>query len=122
MERDQTIYQKSQKNIYMLPNNVCENRQWERCLTRLRIGHSELTHGHYMSREQPQRVETGEDTPLTIKHIVTEYPPLNNRRLQFFCSTNKTMEQLLNDGDTTYGGTLYKFVTNIDLLTKLNHQ
>ena len=29
------------------------------------------------------------------------------------------MKQLLNDGNTTYGDTLYKFVTNIDLLTKL---
>ena len=29
------------------------------------------------------------------------------------------MNQLLNDGDTAYVGTLYKFVTNIDLLTKL---
>ena len=29
------------------------------------------------------------------------------------------MKQLLNDGDTAYGDTLYKIVTNIDLLTKL---
>jgi len=29
------------------------------------------------------------------------------------------MKQLLNDGDTTYGGTLYIFITNNDLLTKL---
>ena len=104
----------------MLPNTVCKNRQWERCLTKLRIGHSKLTHGHYLSREQPSTCEDcGEDTPLTIKHILTECSSLNNRRRQFFDSTNKTMKQLLNDGDTTYGGTLYKFVTNIYLLTKL---
>ena len=29
------------------------------------------------------------------------------------------MKQLHNDGDTTYGDTLYNFVTNIDLLKKL---
>ena len=44
---------------------------------------------------------------------------LNNRKRQFIGSTNKTMKQLLNDGYTTYGVALYKFVTNIDLLTKL---
>ena len=66
-----------------------------------------------------QYVKTGEDTPLTIKHILTERPLLNNRKRQFFASTNKTMEPLFNDGDTTHGDTLYKFVTNIDLLTKL---
>ena len=29
------------------------------------------------------------------------------------------MKEHLNDEDTAYGGTLYMFVTNIDLLTKL---
>ena len=66
----------------------------------------------------PQYEKTGEDTPVTIKHILTEYPSLNNRRCQFFGSTNKTMKQLLNNGDLAYGDTLYKFVTNADLLTK----
>jgi len=50
---------------------------------------------------------------------LTERPKLNNRRHQLVGSTNETMKQLLNDGDITYGVTLYKFVTNIDLLTKL---
>ena len=67
----------------------------------------------------PQHMKTGEDTPLTKKHILTERPLHKNRKLQLFGSTNKTMKQLLNDGDTAYGGTLYKFVTNIDLQTKL---
>ena len=48
-----------------------------------------------------------------------ERPSLNIRRRQFFGSANKTMKQLLNDGDTAYGGTVQKFVTNIDLLKKL---
>ena len=61
-------------------------RKSERCLTRLTIGLSKLTYGHYMSWE-----ECGENTPLTIKHILTECPSLN-RRLQFFDSNNKTME------------------------------
>ena len=54
----------------------------------------------------PQRMKTGEDTPLTIKNILTERPSLNNRRRQFFGTTNKTMKQLLNDGDTAYGDTI----------------
>ena len=60
-------------------------------------------------RSNPQHVKTGEDTPLTVKLILTKPLSLNNRRLQLFGSTNKTMIQLLNDGDTTYGDTLYKF-------------
>ena len=67
----------------------------------------------------PQHVKSGEDTSLTIKRIQTERSSVNDRRRQFFGSTNKTMKQLLNDGNTTYGDTQCKFVTNIDLLTKL---
>ena len=73
-----------------------------------------------MSRNLPQICEDcGEDTPITIEHILTEYPSLNNNRRQVFGTTSKTMKQLLNDVDTTYGGTLYKFVNYTDLLTKL---
>ena len=73
-----------------------------------------------MSREQaPTCEDSGEDTPLRIKLILKERLSHNNRRRQFFGATNKTMQKLLNNGHTTYIGPLYKFVTNIDLLTKL---
>ena len=44
-------------NIYILPSTMRMNRPWIRCLTRLRIGHSKLKHGHYMSREQAPTCE-----------------------------------------------------------------
>ena len=73
-----------------------------------------------MSREQPPTCEDcGEDTSLTIKHILTEYPSFNNIKRKLFGSINKTMKQLLTDGDTAYDGTLYKFVTSIEIVTKL---
>ena len=37
-------------------------------------------------------------------------PLTYNRRRRFFASTKKTMKQLLNEGDTTYVGTLYNFL------------
>ena len=46
-------------------------------------------------------------------------PSLNNGRRQLSGTTNKTMKQILNESGTTYGDTLYKFVTNIDLVTNL---
>ena len=93
----------------MLPNTVFENRQWDRWQTKFRIGHTKLTHDTILQGNNPQHVKTGEDTPLSIKLLLKERLSLNNRRLQLFGSTNKTMIQLLNDGDTTYGDTLYKF-------------
>ena len=97
--------------MYLLPNIVCKKRQRERCQTRLSIGHSKLTHGHCMSREQaPTCEDCGEDTPLSIKHILTECPSLNIRRRQFFGTISKTMKKLLNDGNKTYGNTLYIYL------------
>ena len=92
-------------HTYMLSNTVSKNRQWDRCQTIIRIGHSKLTHGHFTSRNNPQHMRTGEDTPLTIKRFVMERPSLNNRRRRFLGFTNKTMKKL-NDGDKTYGNTL----------------
>ena len=92
----------------------------ERCPTRFRIGDRKLTHGHSKPRKHPPTWEgCGEDTPLTIKHVLMERSPLRNKIHKFFDSTKKTMKQFLYDEDTSYGGTLYKFVTNLDLLTKL---
>ena len=86
---------------------------------KLKIDHGKLTHEHYISRKRPPACETGEDTPLTMKNILTERPLLNNRRHKFFGYLKKTMKQLFSDGVKTYSDTLYKFVTNIYLLTKL---
>ena len=60
-------------NISPLPNSVCQDRRWERTLTRLRIGHSRLTHGHLMTATAPPTCEyCGEEVEVTIKHILIE--------------------------------------------------
>ena len=110
----------STDNIYILPCIISENRHWERCPRRLRVSHSKLSHVHYTTREHPPSCEDcGEYTPLTISHVLTECPQLNNRRRRFFGTTNKTMKQFFIDGDTSCGGTLYKFSTDRELLTTL---
>ena len=85
---------------------------------KIKDGHGKLTQRHYMSREQPPTCEDWRRHSTNNK-THPNGTSLNNRKRQFFGSTNKTMKQLLNDGDTKYGDTLYKFVTNIDLLTNL---
>ena len=88
-------FSKTTDNLYTLPHTACENRQWERCPIRFRIRHRKLTHEQHVSTEQPLTCECcGEDTRLTIK-------------------------QLLNEDDTPYGGTLYKFVISNGLQTVL---
>lgn len=49
------------------------SRKEEVVLARLRIGHSLLTHGHLMKREDPPRCHTC-NTPISIIHIIEECP------------------------------------------------
>ena len=77
------------------------------------IGHNKLTHGHFMSRKQPPTYEDCRRYPTNNKTYLNRCPS------QLFGSINKTMKQLLNNGDSLYGGTLYKFVISVDLPTKL---
>ena len=103
-----------------LSNISCPNRQWERALVRLRIGHSHLTHGHLMSRSSsPTCEDCGEEYPLTIKHILIECPFLETSRRQHLLPNQTTMRSLLAEGDTSHGGRLYRFIRSINLITKL---
>ena len=100
------------------PNGTSGNREWERALNRLRIGHSMLTHGFLMEARHPPLCDDC-IVPLTIKHILTECPNFYNERLTYFNTINLTMKFMLIDTDTSYNGTLYKFVKSINLLRKL---
>jgi hypothetical protein len=60
----------------------CRTRRKEVLLSRLRIGHTRLTHGHLMERlPQPRCVRCS--VPLTVKHILAECP--NNAAARYTC-------------------------------------
>ena len=101
-----------------LPNSSCSNREWERGLVRLRIGHCLLTHGHLMDRGRPPECVDC-DQPLTIEHIITECPNFENKRRFYFPNYRPTMKFFLKEADTSYRGPLYSFVKEIGLLDKL---
>ena len=46
------------------------NRKYEVKITRLRIGHTRLTHGHYMSRGRPPECTYCRMSPLTTEHFL----------------------------------------------------
>ena len=48
------------------------NRRNETKITRLRIGHTRLTHSYYMSRGRPPECTFCGESPLTTKHFLTE--------------------------------------------------
>ena len=61
------------------PNNT---RREETILTRLRIGHTQLTHSFILKGEPPSKCPYGNQ--YSIKHILIECTKLNNTRKKFY--------------------------------------
>ena len=92
-------------DISPLHHSTCTDRRWERALSRLRLGHSKATHSYLMTREPPPLCdECGEDTPLTIKHVLVECPVHTNARRRAFNVATVTMSSILKKRGHQTGG------------------
>ena len=101
-----------------LPCATSRNRLWERTLTRLRIGHSQLTHGFLMRGEQQTHCDTC-DVPLTIDHIITECEQYNRERVLYLGRARPDLKTVLTSQTNFHDGPLYKFIFSTQLLNNL---
>lgn len=67
-------------------------------LTRLRIGHTRLTHGHLLLGEDPP-VCIECEVPMTVKHILIDCGNNIIDRLEFYDHRSVTLETLLNSSE-----------------------
>ena len=82
-------------------------------LTRLRIGHSRLTHKHYLANDDPPECIPC-NTPLTIKHVLLECVDTADIRIQYFnCPDLKTLF------NSVAGDTILAFLAEVNLKNKL---
>jgi ribonuclease HI len=102
----------------LLPNVTSPNREWERALTRLRVGHSRLTHGYLMEGGNPPECDIC-ILPLTIKHILTECNKYIPERMATFNRLNPSMEYILKECDTAYNGKVHNFIRSMNILHNL---
>ena len=100
-----------------LPNTNCTNREWERALTRLRIGHCQLTHQHLMSHSEPPECEICL-VPLTVQHVLTQCTIYDQYR-SLLSPNRQSLKQLLIDGDASFNSRLYAFIRNSGLLAEI---
>ena len=61
------------KDIFERTQILLGNRKDQVSLTRLRIGHTNLTHSHSINKVDPENCDTREVT-LSIKHILMDCP------------------------------------------------
>ena len=91
-----------------------ENRKDQVTLTRLRIGHTILTHSHIYSKCHPVNCDTCEVT-RTIKHVLTECTKYITKRNKHNIGTN--LKWMLND-PITFNRVL-NFLEDIDIRQKI---
>ena len=93
-----------------------DNRKEDIILTRLRIGHSRLTHKHYLPNEDPPPECSPCNTPLTIKHVLLECVDTADIRKQYFsCPDLKTLF------NSVAGDTILAFLAEMNLKNKFYH-
>ena len=89
------------------------SREWAVKLTRLRIGHSHLTHGFLMEQGPPPYCDDC-IVPLTVRHLLVECPSFVTERRQHFGAT-VTMHSMLFGCDVTSRGPLFAYIKDIGI-------
>ena len=91
------------------------NRKLEVKIARLRIGHTRLTHGHYMSRGRPPECIFCGMSPLTTKHFLIECQ--NTQPLRNQLGLPNDLQKLL--GEECPVAPLVKYLQKIQILDEL---
>ena len=87
-------------------------------LTRLRIGHTRLTHGYLMSTPHEAAPRCNNcNSILTIRHILVECRNFNSQRALYF--GNKTLEEILRDSEHFNISQILRFLRSTGLINKI---
>ena len=105
---------KTEPNVLPLTDSVCKDRQRERAVCRLRIGHTGLTHGFLMARQPPPLSEDC-GVQVTVPHVLMECTKYTQQRrtlagVKFKKPINNHMRK---------HGLVYNFMTSAVILNLL---
>ena len=105
-------------NVKPFLTSTCKYREWERKLSRLRLGHTRITHEYLMSGgHRPYCPDC--IVPLTVEHIIVECPNYANSRGRYL-GGNRTLRSVLDDtGPVQAAGPLYMFLKDIDIFSRI---
>ena len=94
------------------------NRSWSIKLTRLQIGHTQLTHEHLLTNDP---IPYCEDciVPLTIKHLLIECPSHLESRDLFGCPGPPQLHDVFRSENCLTHGPLYSFLLSIGIINKI---
>ena len=91
------------------------NRRGQVLITRLRIGHTRITHDYLMTRGRPPECPRCPTTILTVKHILIECPHLRDIRRKH--RLGNSLKEIL--GRTADVERVIAFLTEIQLIEQI---
>ena len=86
--------------------------------SRIRFGHTKLTHMHHLNRE-PQPICQVCHCQLTIHHILVDCPQYKPKRIEFFGHSNIKIKEILQRSDITKKYSLINFLRAINLYSEI---
>ena len=106
------------EDVNKWPSSQQPKREVEVILTRLRIGHSRITHGYLMSspKEDHPECETCKEL-LTIKHILIKCKKFSQERRKYL--NNLTMKEILGENPNFDINRIIKYLKSIEMYDKI---
>ena len=94
-----------------------KNRRAETAISRLRIGHTNLTHSYLMEGQANPPICERCNQPITVKHILLECRNYTNIRNKYF--TNPTLAIMLGNTTDFSASKLIAYLRETELLSKI---
>ena len=117
-EPDTNKLKQIKPNVGVWQSSFQGDRRTEVVLSRLRIGHTHLTHGYLMSTPRDTFPEcTTCRTHLTIRHIFDDCQGFRRLRIAIF--GNRTFKDILSDSNTFSAASVMKFLKQCKFLDKI---
>ena len=118
-----TQLRRIKKDITEWQSSNRSNREEEKVLARLRLGHTWYTHS-YIYKQDAQPTCNVCRTPVTVEHIIIQCPKYERERHQLRNHCNRhglpfTLATILGDSEDGLQDLLFHFLRNIDLFTRL---
>ena len=92
----------------------CPDRLWSVILCRLRLGHTQLTHGYLLSYYPlPHCMDC--IVPLSVHHFIIECPSYSDERRNCFGPGPHALDRILSPPTTALNGPLHRFLLQTEL-------
>ena len=107
-------YRSVSKSIRPFDDANCPNRLWSVILCRLRLGHTQLTHGYLLSHDPlPHCMDC--IVPLSVSHFIIECHSYSDERRNCFGLGPHALDRILSPPTTALNGPLHRFLLQTEL-------